>query len=56
VLREIRVTAENVKIVAKLLGMDVKKKGIKPSTIYIVQDAPEVGAEPPKGSAKRPAS
>ncbi|CUS34508.1 hypothetical protein [Candidatus Nitrospira nitrificans] len=42
VLRAIKVDDTNYLAVAKALGLNVKLKGVTPSTIYIVQEAPEI--------------
>jgi hypothetical protein len=41
VLRKIQVDKSNLLAVAKALGMDPKIKGMSPTTIYVVQDAPD---------------
>lgn len=42
VLREMRLDASNYKAVAQALGLNPDKKPVAPSTIYIVQEAPDV--------------
>lgn len=51
IVRKIRVTSENVRIVAKALGIDPKKKGLRAQSIYIVQEAPEVKSKSKKRGA-----
>ncbi len=42
ILRTIPLTKANYEAAAKALGLDVKKKNVLPTTIYIVQESPEV--------------
>ncbi|CUS37839.1 hypothetical protein [Candidatus Nitrospira nitrificans] len=42
VLRAIKVDDTNYLNVAQALGLNVKRKGVTASTIYIVQKAPEI--------------
>jgi hypothetical protein len=47
VLREIKANRETYRVIAKALGLDPDAKEMSPTSIYIVQEAPDV--EPSKG-------